>query len=176
MLMDLPNRKQNRLDNFDYSQNGMYFITVCTQNRKCIFEIEPSNVGNDQCVVPQKDSDENSCLQNQIIHKWIKITEKKFPNIKFDKYVIMPDHLHIIIELTGDPVQCYETDRPDLYEIIGAYKSLTTRICNRRFNTSGAKLFQTSFYESVIRSEQGYYEAYQYIEGNPARWLEKYSC
>ena len=88
----------------------------------------------------------------------------------------MPNHLHIIIELIGDPILCYETKQPDLYEVIGSYKSITTRICNKKFDTPGAKLFQSSFYETVIRSEQGYYEAYQYIDGNPARWIEKYGC
>ena len=101
---------------------------------------------------------------------------KRFSYVRIDKYIIMPNHIHLIVELIGDPIKCTEISRPDLYEIIGTYKSITTRICNKNFNTPGRKLFQTSFYESVIRSEQGYYEAYQYIEGNPARWVEKYGC
>ena len=89
---DLPKRKQNRLNNYDYGQNGCYFVTVCTHNRQRLFEIEPHAVGNDLCVVP--------CLQNEIIRNWINKTQIKFPNAKFDKYVIMPDHLHFIIRLT----------------------------------------------------------------------------
>lgn len=166
---EFPKRKHHKLKDYDYSLPGYYFVTICVDNCKHIL----SQVG--QGLAPAEAvtilTDIGVIAEEQLFD-----IEKRFSYTRIDKYVIMPDHLHFIIELTGDPVQCYETDRPDLYEIIGAYKSLTTRICNRRFNTSGVKLFQTSFYESVIRSEQGYYEAYQYIEGNPVRWLEKYSC
>ena len=80
----LPKRKPTRLKDYDYSIPGAYFVTICTQNREQLFEIE--NVGNDLCVVPPE--------QNKIIHKWIKETENKFDNIKIDKYVIMPNHIN----------------------------------------------------------------------------------
>lgn len=166
---EFPKRKHHKLKDYDYSLPGYYFVTICVDNCKHIL----SQVG--QGLAPAdtvtKLTDIGVIAKEQLFD-----IEKRFSYTRIDKYVIMPDHLHFIIELIGDPIKCYEAERPDLYAIIGAYKSLTTRICNKRMNTPGAKLFQTSFYESVIRSEQGYYEAYQYIEGNPARWLEKYSC
>ncbi len=87
---ELPNRKPTRLKGYDYSEKGYYFVTICTQNKKYVFEIE--SVGNGLCAVP--------CLQNQIIHKWIKETENKFSNIKINKYVIMPNHLHLLVNIT----------------------------------------------------------------------------
>ncbi len=145
--MDLPNRKQNRLNNFDYGKNGAYFITICTKNRKHIFEIEPSPVRNDLCVVPEKNCvscgttrrsfptnypekhvHKTTCLQNQIIHKWIKETENKFPNIKIDKYVIMPDHIHLIVAifngiLDSDAERHIGRSLPD---VIRFFKTMTT--------------------------------------------------
>ncbi len=88
--MELPKRKPTRLKGYDYSLPGAYFVTICTHNREKLFEME--NVGNDLCVVP--------FLQNAIIHKWLKETETKFDNIKIDKYVIMPNHIHIIVVIT----------------------------------------------------------------------------
>ena len=88
--MNLPKRKRTRLKGYDYSTPGAYFVTICTHNREPLFEIE--NVGNDLRVVPPE--------QNRIIHKWLKETQNKFDNIKIDKYVIMPNHIHIIVIIT----------------------------------------------------------------------------
>ena len=89
--MELKERKPNRLGYYDYGQPGSYFVTLCTRNRIPLFEIEPI-VGNGLCAVPRPP-------QNQIIRKWICETQNKFPNIVIDKYVIMPDHLHIIVTI-----------------------------------------------------------------------------
>ena len=92
--MNLPQRKPTRLREYDYSTEGAYFITLCTQNREHIFEIEP--VGNDLCVVPQ----------NYIIHKWLKESENKFDNIKIDKYVLINNEgvKKLVDALGGVPV------------------------------------------------------------------------
>ena len=87
MVVDLPRRKSMRLSDYDYSQEGAYFITICTHNRIGIFDIE-TFVGNDLCAVPPNESE-----GNKIIHKWIRETENKFTNIRIDKYVIMPNHI-----------------------------------------------------------------------------------
>ena len=87
--MEMPNRKQNRLDAFDYGQEGEYFVTLCTRNRVRLFQMELS-VGNGLCAVPEA---------NAIIHKWVSEIENKFPGVAIDKYVIMPDHLHLIVTI-----------------------------------------------------------------------------
>ena len=111
--MEQPKRKQIRLKDYDYSQEGFYFVTLCTQNRQRIFDIEPSAVGNDLCVVPS--------LQNQIVHKWIRQTENKFTNIKIDKFVIMPNHIHLLVNITERHIG---RSLQDLIENCG--KNLTT--------------------------------------------------
>ena len=119
--MEIPQRKLNRLSEYDYGQEGAYFVTLCTQNRARLFQMELP-VGNDLCVVPYNDlcvvpynglcavpegaDDRNGTTRrscptegNAIIHKWVRETERKFPNIAIDKYVIMPDHLHLIVTI-----------------------------------------------------------------------------
>ena len=81
----------------------------------------------------------------------------------------MPNHIHAIIRLTEETAGA--SPRPTLMDVVSAYKSLTTRECNRMQNTPGRKIFQTSFYETVIRNEKGYQECWAYIDGNPAKWL-----
>ena len=103
--MEIPNRKQNRLAEFDYGQEGAYFVTLCTQNRARLFQMELP-VGNGLCAVPEGADDRNGTTRrscptegNAIIHKWVRETQRKFPNIAIDKYVIMPDHLHLIVTI-----------------------------------------------------------------------------
>ena len=85
-------RKPNRLKEYDYNTPAKYFVTLCTQNRQCLFEME-NIVGNDLRVVP--------CLQNQIIHKWVNEIENKFEEVTVEKYIIMPDHVHFIIFISS---------------------------------------------------------------------------
>ena len=111
--MEIPQRKLNRLSEYDYGQEGAYFVTLCTQNRSRLFQMELP-VGNGLCAVPYNGlcavpdgvgggngATHRSCptAGNAIIHKWVQETENKFPNIAIDKYVIMPDHLHLIVTI-----------------------------------------------------------------------------
>lgn len=95
--------------------------------------------------------------------------KERYENVVIDKYVIMPTHIHAIIRLTETAAGA--SPRPTIPEIVGAFKSLTTRECNRRYKTPGCKLFQSSFYETVLRNESMYQACWNYIEGNPAKWM-----
>lgn len=179
--MDLPSRKKNRLENFDYGQNGSYFVTICTQNRQQIFELEPRPVGNDLCVVPQKNIQRISCLQNQIIHRWIKETENKYPNIKFDKYVIMPDHLHFIIFIFNGIIDI-DKERHigrSLQDAIRFFKTMTTNeymryVKNNLLPPFDKKLWQKSYFDHIIRNQHDYDETWKYIDNNPINWILKH--
>lgn len=94
--------------------------------------------------------------------------ENRFGFVKIDKYVIMPNHIHAIIVLDGQTAGA--SPRPTLSDIICAYKSLTTRICNQSEMRHGRELFQTSFYEEIIRNEKAYQEIWEYIAENPRKW------
>ena len=160
--MNLPKRKPNRLNNYNYNTNGCYFVTLCTQNRKRLFEIE--NVGNNLRVVSQ--------LQNQIIHKWVKETENKYGNVKFDKYVILPDHLHFIINFSEQHAGC------SLPNVMRFFKTMTTNEYIRCVKSNNLvpfdkKLWQKSYYDHIIRNQNDYNEVWQYIDNNPTNWVLK---
>ena len=146
--MDLPKRKQLRLQQFDYNQNGAYFITLCVKDRK---QILSNIVGDDAHIVPKK------C--GEIVEKYI----KNVPEIK--KYVIMPDHIHMIIDTINGSMKA-STPTRNISSVVRSLKALTTK-------EIGQSIFQRSFYDHVIRNEQDYKEVWDYIEKNPYRWIEK---
>lgn len=182
--MEIPSRKQNRLPDYDYSQEGSYFVTLCTQNRARLFEMElpvgndkrhdtqvvpygavPEIVGNDLCVVPNTDA-----VENLIIHKWIWETENKFPNVTIDKYVVMPDHLHLIVTIKERHAG------RSLPDVMRFFKTMTTNdyirgVKDGTLTPFDGKLWQKSYYDHVIRNQQDYNEIWQYIENNPAKWI-----
>ena len=159
MKNDLPKRKPTRLKGYDYSVPGAYFVTLCTHNREKLFEIE--TVGNDLRVVP--------FLQNEIIHKWLKETENKFNNIKIDKYVIMPNHIHIIVIITERHIG------RSLHDVMRWFKTMVTNeyirmVEDGKCKPFNKKLWQKSFHDHIIRGEKDYQQIWEYIDTNPLKW------
>ncbi len=160
--MDFPNRKQNRLKNYDYSEIGCYFVTICTEKRQHLFNIQNMPIGNDLCVVPQ----------NQIIHKWIRETATKY-QLNIDNYAIMPDHIHLLITISER-----HTGR-SLQKAIQFFKTMSTNEYIRFVKTGvlppfSQKLWQKSYYDHIIRNQQDYEETWEYIENNPIQWYIKH--
>ena len=91
--------------------------------------------------------------------------EERYSNLKIDQYVIMPNHIHAILTLEDT---ARVNPRPTITDIVCAYKSLTTRASKKVKPID--KLFQTSFYEHVIRGQKDYDEIVEYIINNPKRW------
>ena len=160
--MELPKRKHPRLKNFDYSEPGYYFVTVHCQD----YNAKLSIVG--RGLAPAGTQVRLTEL-GQIARKQLFELEKRYSYVRIDKYVVMPTHIHAIIELKQKTAGA--SPRPTLSDIICTYKSLTTRISNQYQHMPGRKLFQTSFYETVLRNEQAYRECWQYIDNNPTKWL-----
>ena len=168
-FMELPQRKPTRVKNFDYNSPGAYFVTICTENKKHILsrittgEITPNTVG-DGSPVPQLTQ------SGLILKNYIESVNTHFPNARVEKYVIMPNHFHMIVVLdstngTGDP-------SPTLGNIVAWIKYNATKDINNSANTSGIKIFQRSYHDHIIRNEKDYTEIYTYIENNPAKWAE----
>ena len=160
--MALKERKTNRLDYFDYGQPGSYFVTICTHNRISLFEMDPI-VGNGHRAVPRPP-------QNLVLRKGLRDTQTHFPNISIDKYVIMPDHLHILITIRE------RHEGRSLPDVIQFFKTTTTNNYIRGVKAGmlapfDKKLWQKSYYDHVIRNQQDYDETWQYIENNPTKWL-----
>jgi len=152
-------RKDNRIVNYDYGQNGAYFVTICTHQRQNTL----SEIVGDGFPIPK--------TLGKIAEKLIHQIPSQYPDAIVDKYVIMPDHIHILLRIdrmhgTGNP-------SPTLGNIIGWYKYQVTKQSNLLLGTSSAKRFQRSYYDHVIRNQQDYDEIWQYIENNPRKWIIK---
>ena len=160
MRENLPQRKQIRLKEYDYSQPGYYFVTICTQNRKCIL----SHIKlNKNCRGEVPPSPVKTEIGKQVAET-IKYIVCKYNNIEIDSYIIMPNHIHLIIQNTG------EGGTSPLHKIITEIKTYTTKKYNELNKTQQLKLWQRNYYEHVIRSEKEYYKILEYIENNPINW------
>ncbi len=157
--MWFEDRKHPRLKTYDYSLPGYYYVTI--HNEKGASALSFVRQEN-----PQRPPVVVLTPYGKIAEQQLFRLEERYPYVKIDKYIIMPTHIHGIVRLVPG-----QLPRPGLIEIIQAYKSLTTRACNQRFQTPGRKQFQTSFYDSVLRNEQAYQECWRYIDENPAKWL-----
>ncbi len=170
---ELPNRKYPRLKEYDYSSNGYYHVTICTKKMECIFgHIEKVSESVGWGLAPTeriyKDAKLTLFSYGIIAEQQLFELEKRYHNVKIDKYVIMPNHIHAIIVLENRAVGA--SPHPTLSDIICAYKSVTTRLCNKTSNIAGRQIFQRSFYDEILRNENGYLEVWQYIDENPLKW------
>ena len=163
--MELPKRKRNRLIGFDYSSNGAYYLTICVKERRKL--LAAINVGA-HCVRPGL-SDIGQVVENEI-----DILSNTYPGIYVDKFVIMPNHIHVVLVISGRAEwllasAASESGRtqcaPTVSRIIKQFKgAITKRI--------GHSIWQRSYYDHIIRNEADYLRAWQYIDENPAKWEE----
>lgn len=157
--MDLPKRKSPRLKLFDYSQNGAYFVTICTKDRRCILSKINNSVG--QGLAP---AEIRLSSLGEIAEEQLHLLEQRYPNVEIIKYAIMPNHIHILLFIHNTAAGA--SPCPTLSDIICSFKSLTTRLCKQ------GKIFQTSFHDHVVRGEKDYLEIWQYIDTNHLKWQE----
>ena len=104
-------------------------------------------------------------VYGQIALEQLLSLEHRYPSLTIDRYVIMPNHIHVIL-LLAEAVENHRN--PTIMDIVCAYKSLTTRQCKNMRPID--QLFQTSFYEHVIRGQEDYNEIAEYIVNNPKQW------
>ena len=169
---DLPKRKHPRLKGTDYSSNGMYFITICTGKKRCTLSrvVGFAHEENPNCIVGEDELLENTKVEctewGTIAEKQLLLLEERYPFVKIMQYVIMPNHIHLVMRLDDETAGA--SPRPTIMDIVCAYKSLTTKEIKKIADAK--KVFQTSFYEHVIRNYEDYVEISNYITKNPARW------
>lgn len=156
--MDLPKRKNIRLNDYNYSSNGAYFITICTKNKENLLW---KNVGAN-CVRPLDQlplSKIGIVIENEIYK-----LNTVYENIKVDKYQIMPNHIHLIIFIYEDSNGRTQF-APTISRIIKQFKgSITKQI--------GFSIWQKYFYDRIIRNEKEYQSVWNYIHNNPLKYLE----
>jgi putative transposase len=147
-----------RLSGYDYSQPGFYFVTMCTQQHRLVF----STIVDGQVSLK---------VPGQVAQSvWVTLP-RRFAHVKLDEYVLMPNHMHAIIELTDrEPTQA-AGPRAALWEIIRVFKAATS-YHTRRLEGKPWFAWQDDYYDSVIRTEAALQQIRQYIRENPLRWSQ----
>ena len=162
--MYLSKRKPRRLKGYDYSTQGAYFITICTHNRKHLF----SNI-----VGTIHELSENKLTQyGEFAKQVIEILPDRF-NVSIPKYVIMPNHIHLIIEIYNNDKNRAIRESPLQYhrsvidKMIGFLKMNVSKKIHAADNE---KIWQRSYHDHIIRGEKDYQKISEYIDTNPIKW------
>ena len=158
MKIDCPKRKPNRLSFYSYSNVGFYFLTVCARNKEKLFG---TIVGGGAHDAPQVQLSKIG----KTVEQYIRSTHN-IPHVSVDKYVIMPNHFHMILVIEqGETTEFSSRANEAVPHAIGTLK----RLCNRDL---GENVFQRGYHDHVIRGEQDYQKIWSYIDDNPRRWKE----
>jgi REP element-mobilizing transposase RayT len=155
-------RNSIRLKNHDYSQNGLYFITICTQNRINLF----GEIINDVMQLNDAGKNAHTCWKN---------IPKHYPDVKLHEFIIMPNHIHGIIEITiGAEYFPPKKERllpTSLGNIIKGYKIGVTKWFQKNKNQKrGQTIWQRNYWEHIVRDEKDYNNISEYIINNPLSW------
>ena len=144
-------------------------MTICTENREKCLAMIASFVGADDSVRPCATSEmfEYKLMPlGEMVKECLERLEDRDGGVMVDEYVIMPNHIHVVIRLNeGTGGQ----SRPPLQRLIQRFKSITTR---RGWEMGRRKLWQRSYYDHVIRCQEDYIRICEYINNNPAKWAE----
>lgn len=176
---DMHHRRSVRLKEYDYSSEGLYFITICTQDKKCMFG---------------RIADENMYLNEtgRMMERELMRTQQIRPNMVIHEYVIMPNHIHFIVEIThcrGGLNPPDDTNETNVINIMGngqrgciqggfnpplrwanTIGSMVRGLKSSMTKQLGRSIFQRNYYEHIIRNQHSYEEISDYIITNPSRW------
>ena len=167
-------RRSIRLKEYDYSQAGAYFVTVCTHNRECIL----GEVANGEVLLSE--------FGKIVESVWFDLP-KHYPNVELDAFVIMPNHVHGIIivgdvavgaglidhagaDHVGAGFKPAPTRQYALSEVVRGFKTFSARRINEIRATSGTPVWQRNYYEHIVRDEDRLNRIREYIINNPMRW------
>ncbi|MBC7234050.1 MAG: transposase [Chloroflexi bacterium] len=190
---DLQRRRSIRLKGYDYSQSGAYFVTICVQDRTCLF----GEVINGEMRLNE---------WGQVVQAAWQDLPNHLSHVQLDEFVVMPNHVHGIIMITDDAdhvgagskptlragskptpraglepapttttTVCTDADtrkRHGLPEIVRQFKTFSARRINECRHTPGSPVWQRNYYEHVIRDEEDLQRIRQYIVDNPANWAK----
>ena len=176
----LKNRKTTRLQGVDYNSTGAYFITICTQNRRCSLS---RIVGTGVLDGPFHDALNETTVEllpcGKIADKYIHQLNEFYHDISVERYVIMPNHIHMLLFVkpkehediesemsmvngpSGTPVPTIQNS------IVSRFVSTFKRFCNKEY---GENIWQYRSYDHIIRDQKDYEKHINYICENPIRW------
>ena len=155
--MERPQRKRLRLESYDYSQPGYYFVTICTKGKQHILG---RSVGGDVLIAPQVAlSDIGKVVDDVLAH---------MPSV--DQYVVMPNHVHILFRIPADgpvrtPAPTQKGEQTSLPQLVRYFK----RSITQQF---GQSIWQRGYHDHIVRNEADYLRIWDYVHTNPAKWRE----
>ena len=164
MNNQLPKRKSIRLSQYDYSQNGAYFITICTKDRRHLLsKIHTVGAIHESPVIQLTE------CGKMVADVLVDVPLRFGCNI--DKYVIMPNHVHLLISFDRERRAIRESPlqgRSDLSKIIGYLKMNASKQIHEKYGN--IEVWQRGYYHHVVRNQVDYDDIYRYIESNPLQW------
>ncbi|MBC5839456.1 transposase [Flavobacterium muglaense] len=179
----MKSRKRNRLKGYDYSRNNLYFVTSCVKNMECCFgDVVSVGTRSDLFVHNSNMHEINAIMvlnefgiiaNNQL--EWI---EKQYPYIVLHSFVVMPNHIHAIIEIDSNLAENISSGFEltpvvkikSLSQIMGAYKTTSSKLIHELGYDDFA--WHRSFHDHIIRDEKAYFNIVKYIENNPNSWFK----
>jgi REP element-mobilizing transposase RayT len=179
---NIHHRRSIRLRNYDYSQEGFYYITICVDNRESLF----GNIFSKEMILNK--------FGEIVYNEWLKTAELR-KNIQLHEFVVMPNHFHAILEImykiesshnvgaycntplqqhdntplqqTGTP---FRSPSQTIGAIVRGFKTTTTIQINKIRNMPHEKFWQRNYYETIIRKQEDYAKISKYIANNPLNW------
>ena len=152
--MNYTQRKSPRLQGYDYTQSGAYFVTICTFQREQLF----GEIREDVVQLTSIGEVASEC--------WTKIGVH-FASVSVDAFVVMPNHVHGIVVIDKPNMQ---EKSASLGQVIGTYKAAVTRVVNARLGLLAPQLWQERYHDHIIRDENDLNRLRSYIEQNPIAW------
>jgi REP-associated tyrosine transposase len=157
---EIHHRRSIRLKEYDYSQSGAYFVTVCAWKEECLF----GEIKNGEMLLNKYGGIVRNCWDDLPNH---------YQHAQLDEFVIMPNHVHGIIVLkVGAGFKPAPTKQYGLPEIVRAFKAFSSRRINDIRDTCGISIWQRNYYERIIRGEKDLHSIREYIRYNPLKWEE----
>ena len=165
--MNLPVRKSMRLKNYNYSENGAYYVTICTKNRRCLFSKVVGSIHESTAKIKLK-------TYGRIVDEIINTLSNRF-DINIDNYVIMPNHIHMIISIKNSSIkrsirESTLRNRSTISNVVGYLKMNSSKMIHEI--NPDENVWQSSYYDHIIRDENDYLEKWNYIDGNPSKWAK----
>jgi len=169
---------------FDYSSNNIYFVTICVQNRKCCFgyvgtgrdlSVQDSNENHSNENHPKENREEvlsgikmNLNSYGKIVEEQIIWLQEQYLYVDIHNYIIMPNHLHLILEIDSLIIKDNSVKIKSLSSLIGAFKTTSSKFIHKK--GFGNFAWQRSFHDHIIRNTNAYDNIYTYINLNPQKW------
>ena len=157
MDISYPNRKPLRIPNYDYSQNNVFVLTLCTADRIPVFWHKPFDISSG---IPLS-------TIGTIVQTCIEQIPLRYDSVTIEKYCIMPDHIHLLL-FVGASANGRPMVAPTISRVVQQFKGVVTK-------QIGQPIWQKSFYDHVIRNDEDFMVCWQYIENNPLKYEVK-SC